>query len=848
MVSGLTTDSPQLNVNYDSIGVVLEIGDSANYQLVISNEGKYPLSFEVQNFYRKSKSFTAQQSQDLPRGLKDETISILNRKGTSTHANMKASAVFFDDFESGQGDWSVEVYGQDDLWNITNKNYSSSSNSWYCGIPSAMNYNTNRRINTAVISPLIDLASVPSDSLFLSFRESFQTEKGWDYCMVDISADGGRSWIPLRGTATYNTAPSGNSNGWVTSVIDITEFVGKPIQLRFYFDTKDHLMQDYPGWFFDDVIVYTGVPKWLSLSELSGLIPPDSSMTIEISVETKDLLGGDYRDSIVLVTNDPDNLSVEIPAFLELHGIPEINTSDTLLSYGSSFEGLEVSRQLIISNTGNDVLQIDSLVISNPNFVSNLFSFEVGPGDQESIEIIFSPDKTGQEFGILWIYSDDPDDDKLMIELEGKGTQPPKFGPITTFSSHEIFSGDSLVFTIPITNGTTGTGPDLSYKVKIHQGKKEEPVPLMDFSVVPEVNENVPYDRNRVLVKKSHALTSETSASLYAELNVKVLSRFQNSDLELWQLSGTSVTEFIQMHYQDERIEYIEPDYEWTVVGSPDDPDFKALWAMNNTGQNEGLVDADIDAPEAWNLQTDCEHVIIGVIDTGIDYNHEDLSDNIWRNEDEVPNNGIDDDNNGYIDDYLGWDFYGNDNDPLDGHGHGTHVAGTIGAVGNNNLGVTGVCWKAQLMALKFLGDGGSGSTSGAIGALEYAVANGVSITNNSWGGGAFSLALRDAIQAAQEAGQLFVASAGNNSTNNDNFPHYPSSYANEAIVSVASTDHKDDFSYFSSFGKSSVDLGAPGSGIWSTTPGDAYTSYNGTSMAAPHVSGALALGWAKVS
>lgn len=291
----------------------------------------------------------------------------------------------------------------------------------------------------------------------------------------------------------------------------------------------------------------------------------------------------------------------------------------------------------------------------------------------------------------------------------------------------------------------------------------------------------------------------------------------------------------------------LEPDFTLSRSLLPNDPSFSQLWGLSNTGQSGGVVDADIDAPEAWNVTTGSRSVVIGVIDSGIDVSHPDLAANIWRNPGEIAGNGIDDDRNGYVDDVSGWDFVSNDNVPQDGDGHGTHVAGTIGAVGNDGRGVAGVNWQVSLLPLKFLSDSGSGSTSAAIAAINYATAlrnRGVNIvaTNNSWGGGGFSSSLRDAIRAHGQAGILFVAAAGNESANNDSTPSYPANYAEANVISVAALDRSDQLASFSNFGATTVHVGAPGVAIYSTTPGNRYASYSGTSMASPHVAGIAGL------
>ena len=298
---------------------------------------------------------------------------------------------------------------------------------------------------------------------------------------------------------------------------------------------------------------------------------------------------------------------------------------------------------------------------------------------------------------------------------------------------------------------------------------------------------------------------------------------------------------------------FLEPDFVLQADATPaNDPYYAAghLWGLNNTGQSGGLADADIDAPEAWDLARGNGSTIVGVIDSGVDYSHPDLAANIWTNPGEVAGDGLDNDVNGYVDDVRGWDFANRDNDPMDDNGHGTHVAGTIAAAGNNGTGVTGVNWNAKVIPLKFMNAGGSGYLSDAVAAINYATAlkqRGVNIrvTNNSWAGGGYSSVLYDAIRQHNDAGVMFVAAAGNSGQNVDTTPSYPSAYNLPNVVAVAATDRTDVLGSFSNYGATQVDLAAPGVSITSTAPGGGYATLSGTSMAAPHVAGAAALGWA---
>jgi len=297
---------------------------------------------------------------------------------------------------------------------------------------------------------------------------------------------------------------------------------------------------------------------------------------------------------------------------------------------------------------------------------------------------------------------------------------------------------------------------------------------------------------------------------------------------------------------------YLEPNFLLQAAVLPNDPIYPSMDDLDNTGQSGGTPDADIDAPEAWQFTTGSPDVVVGVIDSGIDYNHPDLAPNIWTNPFEIPGDGIDNDGNGYIDDIHGWDFANDDNDPMDDNFHGTHVAGTIAAVGNNNTAIAGISWSSKLMALKILDSTGTGELSSAIAAINYAddmAARGVNIrvTNNSYGDPGFSLAMEDAIRASADAGLLFVAAAGNGGNDgtgddNDVTPFYPASSAGDNIISVAATDNHDQRADFSNFGANSVDIGAPGVTTWSTARGGGVTTLSGTSMATPHVSGVAAL------
>lgn len=277
----------------------------------------------------------------------------------------------------------------------------------------------------------------------------------------------------------------------------------------------------------------------------------------------------------------------------------------------------------------------------------------------------------------------------------------------------------------------------------------------------------------------------------------------------------------------------------------PNDPMFNEQWALSNTGQNGGKENADMSALKAWEKSKGSNKVVIAVLDTGVDYTHPDLVTNIWFRPDSIPQ--YTDDELGTFNDTRGFDAADNQSDPMDDNGHGTHCAGIIGAEGNNDEGIAGINWNVQIMPLKFLGKGGFGSTKDAIESINYAIdrkRNGVNIRiiSASWGSTQYSKALEDAIRAAGEAGILFVAAAGNNSTDNDKRPHYPSNYDLPNVISVAALDRNDQLASFSNFGVKTVHIGAPGREIVSTWLKDDYREASGTSMATPYVAGTAAL------
>lgn len=373
-----------------------------------------------------------------------------------------------------------------------------------------------------------------------------------------------------------------------------------------------------------------------------------------------------------------------------------------------------------------------------------------------------------------------------------------------------------------------------------------------------------------VKLKSGRSLTFKEKSQSYGKIK-QDLNLLSGNFIVLKKSMSKNLNDVLEQLNNDPAVEYAEPNYIYTIgqnhmtmndyfqtsyqdlTRKSSDPLFSKLWGLRNTGSNEpsptlggpvqtGVAGADINAIKAWQITKGDKRIKIAVIDTGVDYNHNDLKNNMWVNEAEKNGTpGVDDDGNGYVDDIHGYDFANKDGDPMDGNNHGTHCAGTIAAE-HDSVGVAGVMADAQIVAVKFLTDEGSGSTADAIAAIDYATKVGVDIMSNSWGGGGFSQALKDSIIKANQAGIIFTAAAGNSASNNNNTPQYPANYDVANVISVAAHNAKDRLASFSCFGSRTVHVAAPGRNILSTVAGNGWEVFSGTSMATPHVSGVIGL------
>lgn len=367
-----------------------------------------------------------------------------------------------------------------------------------------------------------------------------------------------------------------------------------------------------------------------------------------------------------------------------------------------------------------------------------------------------------------------------------------------------------------------------------------------DGQSAPEESLRVP---NEILVRFAASAPRAAVATALAQVPAAAHREFRTVvGLYHLKLKSTGETQrALRRLRSDPNVVYVEPNYVVGKAAIPNDPDFPTQWALHNTGQSLGVAGADIGAPEAWDLTRGSRRVVVAVLDSGLDYRHPDLTKNVFWNKAECTPDGLDDDGNGHADDCHGLDMVNGDSDPMDDNGHGTHVAGIIGATGNDSRGVAGVSWDVTLLPCKMLGANGSGDIAAVVGCLDYVAQlkdRGVNVlaTNNSWTVGLGSQALFDALGVHQRKGILFFAAAGNQRADRDFFKTYPCSYDLPIVVCVTATDRTDSQAYYSGYGATTVHLGAPGVRILSTLPGDSYGLADGTSMATPHAAGVAAL------
>ena len=589
-------------------------------------------------------------------------------------------------------------------------------------------------------------------------------------------------------------------------------------------------------------------PKWLHTSKLQGSLERGQSETVNITVKAGSISAGSYEAELQISSNDPEQKLITIPVSLTIEEDRTLSLTPGIVEFGSVEVGLSKDEILAVTNMGNAPISLNSLNFSNGAFSSNFQESKLQPGQSYNFNLTFKPDSGGlyADSGTL---ESDAENSPITINVSGSGLATPKLKVVPEIVNISVEAGQNKVEKVALEN-YLGMAEG-SYTVKEIRSTAQS-TSVQKFNelnqdsgeIIPDdpfANEHAPDEL--IVSFKSGKTTFENASGLGEGFSIKrslgsakrpgqTTKALSSSNLILVKAQEEiDLVELSERLSQDPAVDYVEPNYIVRRTNLPNDPDLSDQWALEK-----------IQATNAWELAQGSESVVVAVIDTGIDYTHPDLEGNIWINNGEIANNGLDDDGNGYVDDINGWDFVNSDNDPMDGHSHGTHVAGTIAAATNNGIQVAGVSWHTKLAALKFLADGGWGYTSDAIDAIAYCAAMDIPISNNSWGGGGYSQALKDVINQAGDNGHLFCAAAGNSGTDNDLSPHYPSNYDSPSIISVAASDPQDNLAYFSCYGKLSVDLAAPGTSILNLVPDGGLAYMSGTSMATPHVAGAAAL------
>ncbi|CAN5561458.1 hypothetical protein BH23CHL2_BH23CHL2_26180 [soil metagenome] len=369
-----------------------------------------------------------------------------------------------------------------------------------------------------------------------------------------------------------------------------------------------------------------------------------------------------------------------------------------------------------------------------------------------------------------------------------------------------------------------------------------------------------PHIPGELIIRFKNDTTEEERKEALASGGLIELQSFNEINAKLVETAAEDLAYVLAELNIDPRVAYAEPNFLMSIDQIPNDPEYPLQWGLDNTGQiingTAGIADADIDAPEAWEITTGSPEVIVAVIDSGVNFSHPDFGANnrsnslLWQNSGELcpgcSTDGLDNDGNGYIDDWRGWDFVNLDENPHDDNGHGTHVAGIIAARGNNGEGGVGIAPNVTIMSIKAFGAGGGGTSGGTVGSVLYAANHGAHIINASWGGIAPSISLEEAVDYAGQQGVLFVAAGGNDGFDTDLIGHFPSGLDLNSLISVGATNNRDELADFSNYGLKSVDIGAPGEDVYSTWVREditlPYRYASGTSMAAPHVTGVAAL------
>ena len=727
-----------------------------------------------------------------------------NTSGLSNIVSIKtgaASTIYKDAFENGTNGWTIsgtDGIGGASLWHQSTHKFKSTTTSWYYGKEATYTYDTGARNYGSIMSPAINLSQTSSAELIFNYWRSVESySSAFDVLKAEVSYNNGSTWQTLWSVSSTTAS----EKAWMGTEYISLQAGSSNVRIRFSFDTIDSYANSFEGVYIDDV-------------EVVGVGSSDTTPPADISNLSAKETGAVF---VKLQWTAPGN----------------DGNSGTAATYD-----IRYNTEDITNNTWDSSVAITGE--PTPSVAGNAETMTV-TGLTPNIKYYFaikSKDDSNNESGLSNILC-------ATTIAPAKISVEPAELPLVSLNPD-----DTSTKTLVITN--TGSSP-LEFSLtdtKVNGLNSTIVQAIIETENTPsdEIDTSAEYVPDEILVKPNN---SDEGLAALEQINVltgaEIIKEYKDIGVYLLRVGAdTSIFDAINEYENNPRIEYAEPNYIAEICKTPNDPKFGELYGLHNIGQSGGTADCDIDAPEAWDYWTGSDDVVVAVIDTGVDYNHQDLSANMWHNPGETPGNGIDDDGNGYIDDYYGYDFCNNDGDPFDDNSHGTHCSGTIGGVGNNTTGVAGVCWTTKIMALKFLSSGGSGSYADAVEATIYAANMGVEIASNSWGGGSSSQTLKNAIEYAKTKGMLFVAAAGNSAVNADTTPMYPAAFDCANIISVAATSNTDALASFSNYGAISVDLGAPGVSILSTIPNNSYAKYSGTSMATPHVSGAAALVWSQ--
>ncbi len=752
---------------------------------------------------------------------------------------------FEDDLSGGNIGW--DIAGVNSTWHISSNRSWIGEASWYVGFPDSVGYQEN--MNAALRSPLI---LVPTNAPQLSFHHWMESDDelapsgfAWHGGVVEISTDGGETFGQLTpeggypalfadydgaGTPFANGTPIyGGSFDWSEAVFDLSAYAGEFVRIQFRFGSDSFYFNE-EGWYIDDIRVTPVADEipWLEIDPISGTVSAQDMQSALITIDSSGLHAGMSYSAELLLSSEasiaPTNrfrytLDVE-----KLHA--DIHLENTVQLFDSFPKTIGVQ---------TDPPGLATLVTYNGSAAA-----PTAVGEYAVEVMIDDPVYQGSVTGTL-----------SVVALNGAIEVSDSIVPVDDLSMPfgTLLTTTQRVEQITITN-TNSAEPLTIIDVSLASGAppaeasetaSEHPVaPAERFPRAPRLNallSDAPRDEGTLLVRfRPHLATLADRAVAHAALGTAPRHSYRHIPVDVVELPpGTDQMAMIAMYEARPDVEYAEPNYILSTFAEPNDSNFYRLWGLSNTGQLSGTAGADIDALYAWEYTTGSSNVIVAVIDTGVDYIHADLAPNMWVN----PNPTFGDVHGARWTSGTGLPTSG---DPMDDHGHGTHVAGTVGALGNNGIGVVGVTWDVQIMALKFITAQNQGTLADAIAAVEYAIDHGAHILNNSYGGGGYSQAFFDVIEASASANQLFVAAAGNDGQDNDETPTYPASYEVANVLSVANSEQNDNRWTTSNWGENTVHLAAPGRSIYSTWPGGGYRNSTGTSMAAPHVAGTAAL------